>query len=99
MSGEHQDGCGHTVGTDALTNIDSTEVRKIPVEDDQVWLWISPLAPSPATWTSYVLDSGKQQLLNTGIVFNDRSGKYTIRFLHGFIHLSSLFAVQISPAE
>ena len=40
MSGEHQDGCGHTVGTDALTNIDSTEVWKIPVEDDQVWSWI-----------------------------------------------------------
>ena len=40
MSGEHQDGCGHTVGTDALTNIDSTEIRKIPVEDDEVWNWI-----------------------------------------------------------
>jgi hypothetical protein len=48
---------------------------------------------------SFVLDFGKQQLLNTGIVFNDRYGKYTIRFLHGFIHLSSLIAVQIAPAE
>jgi hypothetical protein len=28
------------VGTDALTNIDSTEIRKIPVEDDEVWNWI-----------------------------------------------------------
>ena len=36
MRGKHQNGCGHTVGADALTNIDSTEVRKIPVGDDEV---------------------------------------------------------------
>ena len=36
MPGKHQNSCGHTVGADALTNIDSTEVRKIPVEDDEV---------------------------------------------------------------
>ncbi len=39
MPGEHQDGCGHTVGANALTNIDPTEVRKIPVENDEVYGW------------------------------------------------------------
>ena len=36
MAGQHQDRCGETTGADALADVNTAEIRKIPIQNDQI---------------------------------------------------------------